>query len=379
MQSKLPDQGTTIFTVMSDLANRHHALNMSQGFPNYDPPQELRAALAEAALASHHQYAPMSGLDILREQISGKLQRFYQVDADPDTEITVTPGATEAIYCAITATVRNGDEVIVFDPCYDSYEPAILLAGGSARHIAMQPPGFTIDWDQVAAAINGRTRMIIVNTPHNPSGAVLSHEDMLALEALVAEREIYVLSDEVYEHLVFDGRQHRSVLQYPRLRECSFATFSFGKTYHITGWKTGYCVAPPSLTNELRKVHQFVSYVAVTPIQQALARFMISQPEFPASLAGFYQEKRDLFCALLSGSRFSLSPAQGTYFQLLDYSGITAEPDTELATRLTREAGIASIPVSIFCAAPPGGRYLRFCFAKSTEFLKQGAEILCRI
>lgn len=379
MQSKLPDQGTTIFTVMSDLANRHHALNMSQGFPNYDPPQELRAALAEAALASHHQYAPMSGLDILREQISGKLQRFYQVDADPDTEITVTPGATEAIYCAITATVRNGDEVIVFDPCYDSYEPAILLAGGSARHIAMQPPEFTIDWDQVAAAINGRTRMIIVNTPHNPSGAVLSHEDMLALEALVAEREIYVLSDEVYEHLVFDGRQHRSVLQYPRLRECSFATFSFGKTYHITGWKTGYCVAPPSLTNELRKVHQFVSYVAVTPIQQALARFMISQPEFPASLAGFYQEKRDLFCALLSGSRFSLSPAQGTYFQLLDYSGITAEPDTELATRLTREAGIASIPVSIFCAAPPGGRYLRFCFAKSTEFLKQGAEILCRI
>ena len=379
MQSKLPDQGTTIFTVMSDLANRHHALNMSQGFPNYDPPQELRAALAEAALASHHQYAPMSGLDILREQISGKLQRFYQVDADPDTEITVTPGATEAIYCAITATVRNGDEVIVFDPCYDSYEPAILLAGGSARHIAMQPPEFTIDWDQVAAAINGHTRMIIVNTPHNPSGAVLSHEDMLALEALVAEREIYVLSDEVYEHLVFDGRQHRSVLQYPRLRERSFATFSFGKTYHITGWKTGYCVAPPSLTNELRKVHQFVNYVAVTPIQQALARFMISQPEFPASLAGFYQEKRDLFCALLSGSRFSLSPAQGTYFQLLDYSGITAEPDTEFATRLTREAGIASIPVSIFCAAPPGGRYLRFCFAKSTEFLKQGAEILCRI
>ena len=343
------------------------------------PPQELRAALAEAALASHHQYAPMSGLDILREQISGKLQRFYQVDADPDTEITVTPGATEAIYCAITATVRNGDEVIVFDPCYDSYEPAILLAGGSARHIAMQPPEFTIDWDQVAAAINGHTRMIIVNTPHNPSGAVLSHDDMLALEALVAEREIYVLSDEVYEHLVFDGRQHRSVLQYPRLRERSFATFSFGKTYHITGWKTGYCVAPPSLTNELRKVHQFVNYVAVTPIQQALARFMISQPEFPASLAGFYQEKRDLFCALLSGSRFSLSPAQGTYFQLLDYSGITAEPDTEFATRLTREAGIASIPVSIFCAAPPGGRYLRFCFAKSTEFLKQGAEILCRI
>ena len=379
MQSKLPDHGATIFTVMSDLANRRHALNMSQGFPNFDPPQELRAALAEAALASHHQYAPMSGLDILREQISGKLQRFYQVCADPDTEITVTPGATEAIYCAITATVRNGDEVIVFDPCYDSYEPAILLAGGSARHIAMQPPEFTIDWDQVAAAINGRTRMIIVNTPHNPSGAVLSHEDMLALEALVAEREVYVLSDEVYEHLVFDGRQHRSVLQYPRLQERSFATFSFGKTYHITGWKTGYCVAPPSLTNELRKVHQFVSFVAVTPIQQALARFMISQPEFPASLAGFYQEKRDLFCALLAGSRFTLSPAQGAYFQLLDYSEITAEPDTEFATRLTREAGIASIPISIFCATPPGGRYLRFCFAKSTELLKQGAEILCRI
>ena len=379
MQSKLPDRGTTIFTVMSDLAKRHNALNMSQGFPNYDPPQELRAALAEAALDSHHQYAPMSGLDILREQISGKLQHFYQVDADPDTEITVTPGATEAIYCAITATVRNGDEVIVFDPCYDSYEPAILLAGGSARHIAMQPPEFTIDWDRVAAAINRRTRMIIVNTPHNPSGAVLSHEDMLALEALVAEREIYVLSDEVYEHLVFDGRKHRSVLQYPRLRERSFATFSFGKTYHITGWKTGYCVAPPSLTDELRKVHQYVNYVAVTPIQQALARFMISQPEFPASLAGFYQEKRDLFCALLSGSRFSLSPAQGAYFQLLDYSGITAEPDTEFAARLTREAGIASIPVSIFYAAPPGGRYLRFCFAKSTEFLKQGAEILCGI
>jgi methionine aminotransferase len=379
MKSKLPDQGTTIFSVMSALAAEHGALNLSQGFPDYDGPLALREAMAEQVLTGYNQYAPMTGLPSLREQIQAKLQRYYQVSADMDSEITVVPGATEAIYCAITACVGNGDEVIVFDPCYDSYEPSVTLAGGITRHIPLALPGFSIDWDQVADTITDRTRMIIINSPHNPTGSILRHEDMLALQALVENTDIMVLSDEVYEHLVFDGEQHRSVLQYPLLRERSFAVFSFGKTFHITGWKTGYCVAPPALSAEMRKVHQFVTFVAVTPIQQALADFMASEPEFPAGLANFYQDKRDLFCARLAESRFDLSPSAGTYFQLLDYSNISDEIDTELASRLTREQGIASIPVSVFCDQPLAGRYLRFCFAKSEAMLEQAAEILCKI
>jgi len=377
--SKLPHVGTTIFSVMSALANDCGALNLSEGFPDYDGPEALREALARHVMQGNNQYAPMAGILALREQIAIKLQRYYGLKANPDTEITVVPGASEAIYCAITACIGPGDEVIVFDPSYDSYEPSITLNGGITRHIALQEPGFGIDWDEVEATITPRTRMIIINSPHNPSGAILQDADLLRLEQLVLEHGLFVLSDEVYEHLVFDGYRHCSVLQYPGLRERSFATFSFGKTFHITGWKTGYCVAPPALTAELRKVHQFVAFVAVTPVQLALADFMAAQPDYPADLADFYQAKRDLFCARLARSRFGIRPSAGTYFQLLDYAEIGDEQDTDLAQRYTREQGIASIPISVFCAQPPQGSYLRFCFAKSEETLIKAADILCKI
>lgn len=379
LTSKLPHVGTTIFSVMSALANECDALNMSQGFPDYDGPDSLREALGRHVMAGNNQYAPMAGVLALREHIAAKLDRYYGIEVNPDTEITVVPGATEAIYCAITACVRPGDEVIVFDPCYDSYQPAVELNGGITRHIAMSEPDFSIDWDEVEATITDKTRLIIINSPHNPSGAILRDADMRRLEAMATTYNLLVISDEVYEHLVFDGEQHCSVLKYPGLRERSFATFSFGKTFHITGWKTGYCVAPPALTAEMRKVHQFVAFVAVTPIQMALADFMASEPEYPAGLGSFYQDKRNLFCGALAGSRFQLTPSAGTYFQLLDYGALSDELDADLAVRYTREHGIASIPISVFCQQPPTGKYLRFCFAKSEEMLLRGAEILCKI
>jgi methionine aminotransferase len=379
LSSKLPEVGTTIFTVMSALANECGAINLSQGFPDYDGPRPLREALARHVMDGHNQYAPMAGVLPLREQIAAKLSRYYGVEADPDSEITVVPGATEAIYCAITACIRPGDVAIVFDPCYDSYEPAVRLSGGHTRHIPMRGPGFRIDWQEVEDGLDERTRLIIINSPHNPSGAILCHEDLKALEALVTRHGLYVVSDEVYEHLVFDGETHCSVLRYPGLRERSFAAFSFGKTFHITGWKTGYCVAPPRLSAELRKVHQFVTFVAVTPVQLALADFMAGEPEFAAGLADFYQAKRDLFCDVVGQSRFGVTPSAGTYFQLLDYGAISDEPDTVLAERLTREFGIASIPVSVFHEQSPESRYLRFCFAKTDEVLQQAGDILCRI
>jgi methionine aminotransferase len=379
LESKLPEIGTTIFTVMSALANECGALNMSQGFPDYDGPDALREALGRNVMAGNNQYAPMAGVLALREQIAAKLDQYYGIEANPDTEITVVPGATEAIYCAITACVRPGDEVIVFDPAYDSYEPSVTLSGGVTRHIAMGEPDFGIDWDEVEATINDKTRLIIINSPHNPSGAILQDTDLRRLENLATQHNLFVVSDEVYEHLVFDGDRHCSVLQYAGLRERSFAAFSFGKTFHITGWKTGYCVAPPALTAELRKVHQFVAFVAVTPVQMALADFMEAEPDFPAGLANFYQQKRDLFCNALKDSRFNLTPSPGTYFQLLDYSALSDELDADLAVRYTRERGIASIPISVFCEQPPVGSYLRFCFAKSEEMLLRGAEILCGI
>lgn len=379
MDSKLPDCGTTIFTVMSALANECGAINLSQGFPDYDGPEALREALARHVMEGNNQYAPMAGVPALREQIAVKLASYYGVNANPDTEITVVPGATEAIYCAITACIRPGDEVIVFDPCYDSYEPAVQLAGGITRHVAMKEPQFSIDWDEVADLVGPRTRMVIINSPHNPSGSILRDADLRALEELAEKHDLLVLSDEVYEHLLFDGQAHCSVLQYPGLRQRSFAVFSFGKTYHITGWKTGYCVASPELTAELRKVHQFVTFVAVTPIQLALAEFMEQQPDYAAGLADFYQAKRNLFCEHLEPSRFTLTPSAGTYFQLLDYSAISEETDRELARRLTREEGIASIPISVFCQQAPQGNYLRFCFAKHDDTLRRAAEILCKI
>lgn len=379
IDSKLPQVGTTIFTQMSTLANEHSAINLSQGFPDFDAPQTLLEAMSRHVLDGHNQYAPMAGLLSLREQIACQLLQYRGVNCDPDREITVVPGATEGIYCAVMACVRKGDEVIVLDPAYDCYEPAIVLAGGRAIHVPLAPHSFTIDWQQVAAAISSRTRMIIVNSPHNPCGAIVSSDDMLQLQALAEQHDLLVISDEVYEHLVFDGQQHHSALQFPALRQRSFALFSFGKTFSVTGWKTGYCIAPPALTIELRKVHQFVCFVAVTPVQMAVADFMAAEPDYAATLANFYQRKRDLFCHALQASRFKIRPSAGTYFQLLDYSAITRAPDRQLAQDWTRRHGIASIPISVFYQEPPEQHCLRFCFAKNDDVLLQAAEILCEI
>ncbi len=377
--SKLPAVGTTIFTRMSALAHECNALNLSQGFPDFDAPQPLLEAMARHVRDGHNQYAPMAGLLSLREQVAAQLFHYRAVGCDPDSEITVLPGATEGIFCAVMACVRPGDEVIVFDPCYDSYEPAIVLAGGRAIHIPLALHSFGIDWQRVAAAITPRTRLVMVNSPHNPSGATLSAEDLLQLQALAEQHNLLVVSDEVYEHLVFDGKQHHSALQFSALRRRSFVLFSFGKTFSVTGWKTGYCVAPQALTTELRKAHQFVCFVAVTPVQHALADFMADQPDYPATLPEFYQRKRDLFCRALESSRFTLTPSAGTYFQLLDYSAISAAPDAELAVEWTRHYGVASIPISLFYEEPPAQHYLRFCFAKNDQVLLDAAARLCEI
>lgn len=379
LKSKLPHIGTTIFTRMSALAAQCNALNLSQGFPDFDAPEALREAMARHVMAGHNQYAPMAGVMQLREQISIQLQLHRNIACNPDTEITVVPGATEGIFCAVMASIRPGDEVIMFDPCYDSYQPSVELAGGRAIHVPLTPDRFAIDREKLQAALSARTRMIMINSPHNPSGSVLPLDDLLFLQEIVERHDLLVISDEVYEHLVFDGLQHHSALQLPGLRARSFALFSFGKTFSVTGWKTGYCVAPAELTAELRKVHQFVSFVAVTPVQLAVADFMQAEPDYPASLSAFYQRKRDLFCQALESSRLRLTPSSGTYFQLLDYSAITHESDTSLCEQWTRQHGIASIPISVFYEKPPEQHYLRFCFAKSDPVLAAAAERLCEI
>jgi len=379
--SKLPNVGTTIFTTMSQLAAEVGAINLSQGFPDFDGPQALREAVTRAIMDGRNQYAPMTGLPALREQVAVKVRSLYGREVSADSEITITPGATQAIFCAIHAVVRAGDEVIVFDPCYDSYEPAVELAGGVCIHQSLSLPDFSIDWQKLADAITPRTRMIVLNTPHNPSGALIDGADLERLAALVRERDIYLLSDEVYEHLVFDGREHASVLRHEELYQRAFVISSFGKTYHVTGWKTGYVVAPPNLTAELRKVHQYVSFTGVTPLQWALAEFMAAHPEHVRELPAFYQAKRDLFCDLLSGSRFGFTRTAGTYFQLADYSAIRPDlDDVAMARWLTREHGVASIPISVFYQSPPANlRLVRFCFAKQEETLRQAAERLCAI
>ncbi len=379
IKTRLPKVGTTIFTRMSALAAECDAINLSQGFPDFDAPLALREALGRHSLAGHNQYAPMAGLPVLREQVAGQLARHRGVDCDPEQEITVVPGATEGIFCTVTACVRPGDEVILLDPCYDSYEPAVELAGGTTVRVPLTPGDFRVDWQRVTEAVGRRTRMIMINSPHNPAGSTFSDDDMRQLQDLAERHDLLVCSDEVYEHLVFDGEQHHSVLQYPALRQRSFAHFSFGKTFSVTGWKTGYCVAPPALTAELRKVHQFVAFVAVTPVQLALADFIRAEPDYPATLAAFYQAKRDLFCNALSTSRFSVTPSRGSYFQLLDYSAISDRPDYQLCEEWTREHGVASIPISIFYEQAPPQQVLRFCFAKSDDTLLRAAEILCRI
>jgi len=291
----------------------------------------------------------------------------------------VLPGATEAIYCAITACVSAGDEVILLDPCYDSYRPAVLLAGGVPVHVPLDPVTFMPDWARIEAAISRRTRMLVINSPHNPSGAALAREDLETLNTLVARHGLLVVSDEVYEYLIYDGRTHHSALQFDALRAATFAVFSFGKTYGVTGWKTGYCVAPPALTAELRKIHQYVCFVAVTPVQQALADFMRAEPDYPLTLATLYQHKRDLFNRALAGSALRLTPSAGSYFQLLDYAALSDSADVQLCEAWTREVGVASIPVSVFYQQPPAQRLLRFCFAKQDAVLQQAAERLCKI
>lgn len=379
--SKLPNVGTTIFTQMSQLAVETGALNLSQGFPDFEGPQALRDAVGRHIANGHNQYAPMTGLPALRQQVAAKIARCYGVEVNADSEVTITPGATQAIFCAIQAVIQRGDEVIVFDPCYDSYEPAVELAGGRCVHVQLGLDDFAIDWQKLGEALSPRTRMIILNTPHNPSGALISRAELNQLAALIRDRDIYLVSDEVYEHLVFDGVPHVSVLAHEELYPRAFVVSSFGKTYHVTGWKTGYVVAPPALSAELRKVHQYVSFCGVTPLQYALADFMAECPEHVEQLPAFYQAKRDLFCDLLSPSRFSFTRVAGTYFQLVDYSQIRPDlNDVDMATWMTREHGVAAIPVSVFYQQPPQGqRLVRLCFAKREETLRQAAEKLCVI
>lgn len=377
-ESKLPHVGVTIFTQMSQLAQQTGAINLSQGFPDFESPPALLEALKKYASHGYQQYAPMAGLPALREQVSLTMQQRYGLQLDINKHVAITPGATEAIFCAIHALVRSGDEVIVFDPCYDSYQPAIELAGGWCVHVPLSSLDFRIDWQQLADAITDKTRTIIINFPHNPSGAILQDGDLQQLYQLIMGTDIVVISDEVYEYLVFDGQQHYSVLSHEGLSARSIMIGSFGKTFHVTGWKTGYVVAPQPLLQELLKVHQYVNFCGVTPIQHALADFMQHHPQHIAGLAQFYQHKRDLFASLLMGSHFSFVSSAGTYFQLLDYSNIRPDlNDVYMADWLLHEHGIAAIPISVFYQQPVDGqRLLRFCFAKQDITLIQACQRL---
>jgi methionine aminotransferase len=378
--SKLPDVGTTIFTVMSQLANDCKAINLSQGFPSFEPPAELIDRIDHYLRSGANQYAPMAGVPSLRRAIAEKTARMQGRELDADTEITVCAGATEGLFSAIQAIVRSGDEVIVFDPAYDSYEPAVTLAGGRTVHVplAISDDGFdfSIDWQRLADALGDKTRLVIVNFPHNPTGAILSADDLRQLADLLRDTPAYLLSDEVYEHIVFDGEPHRSAVAVDELWQRSFVVSSFGKTYHATGWKIGYCMAPAELSTEFRKVHQFTTFAVNTPVQHALADFLQGNPAFHQRLPAFYQEKRDLFCRLLEGSRFRLHPARSTFFQILDYGAISDEHDVALARRWTEEIGVASIPLSVFCEQPFTGTRLRFCFAKDDATLEAACEKL---
>ncbi len=380
MRSKLPQVGTTIFTVMTRMAQAHNAINLSQGFPDFDCPAALRERVSFYLNDRRNQYAPMTGVPALREQIAVKVEDLYGCRVDADQEITVTSGATEALFDAIQATVGTGDEVIMFDPAYDSYDPAVRLAGGVPVHIPMRAPaagqGWGIDWDCFAERITARTRLVIINSPHNPSGSILTRQDLDTLAALIRDRDILVLSDEVYEHMVFDGSRHESVLRHAELKEKSFAVFSFGKTYHATGWKAAYCVAPPALTDEFRKVHQFVTFTSTSFIQHAIADFMRDCPEDHLELPDFYQQKRDTFARLIADSRFSFTPSAGTYFQCVDYSAISDQDDMNFVTWLCKEKGVAAIPLSPFCADTPRSRVIRFCFCKDDSTLEAAAAVL---
>jgi methionine transaminase len=380
LNTKLPKVSTTIFTVMSQLALEHNAVNLGQGFPDFPVPERLIQALDRAMREGKNQYSPMHGIPVLREAIARKTQRCYGRNVDANSEITVTSGASEAIFDAIHAVVKAGEEVIVLDPCYDCYEPAIDLAGARAVHVSLNAD-FSVDWQRVKSAITAKTRMLMINSPHNPSGAMLSAADMQQLTEILRDTSIILLSDEVYEHIIFDDVRHESVLRYPELAERSFVISSFGKTYHCTGWKIGYCIAPSALTVEFRKVHQYNTFCSFTPAQWAFAEMIDAEPEHYDSLGAFYQEKRDAFRKQLEGTRFKPLAVPGGYFQLVDYSAINAEMnDLEFCRWLTVEKGVTAIPLSPFYAQPPKDqRLIRLCFAKVPATLNAAIERLERV
>lgn len=376
--SKLPNIETTIFTVMSGLANKHKAINLSQGFPNFKSDQKLIDLVSKAMNSGYNQYALMPGNIELREAIAKKFDLLYGSSYHPESEITITAGATQAIYDVITAFVRADDEVIILKPAYDCYEPSIRINGGKPVSIQLEAPNYQVDWNEVAQKMSSKTKMIIINTPHNPSGTIFSEADMLKLQELTKNSNIIVLSDEVYEHIVFDGEKHQSACLFPDLKSRSFITASFGKTFHNTGWKTGYCCAPKELMEEFQKIHQFNVFSVNHPVQKGLADYM-QDPNTYLGLSEFFQAKRDLFLNLIKDSRFQFKPSQGTYFQVLDYSKITQEYDVDYAKRLTIENGLASIPLSVFNENKLDNNVLRFCFAKTDDTLKQAADILNNI
>ena len=377
-ESKLPNVGTSIFTEMSVLANQHGAINLSQGFPEFDTPDFLKSATMQAIESGLNQYAPSTGMPDLIAEISKTIKRIYNSTLDA-SNITVTSGATEALYVAIQALVRPGDEVVVFDPAYDSYEPSVELAGGKCVHIPLQAPAYRVDWERVKQNINSKTRLIIINSPHNPTGTILSESDLIELERVVIDNNLYLISDEVYEFITFDDSIHQSILRFPKLFERSFVVSSFGKTFHCTGWKLGYCCAPENLSKEFRKIHQFVTFASFTPAQIGTAKMLAENPQHINELSQFYQAKRDLLVEALAASRFKLLPSLGTYFVLADYSEISDKNDIDFCHWLTVEKGVAAIPLSPFYESFPGDKVIRLCFAKSDETLRLAADKLCQL
>ncbi len=378
LYSKLPAVGTSIFTVMSAMAAEHGAINIAQGFPDFDCSDRLKGLVEKYMRQGFNQYAPMSGVPALRKVLAEKIKSLYGLSVDPDTEITITSGATQALYTAISTFIRPDDEVILIEPAYDSYRPSVEVNGGRVITYEMNAPDYAIDWRMLERLISWKTRMIIVNTPHNPTGKILKAADWKELQHIAVNRDIIVLCDEAYEHLVFDGEQHESLLRYPQIFERGMAVFSFGKTLHTTGWKLGCIVAPPDMTREFRKVHQFTVFAVNTPMQHAVAEYF-QQPEDYLSLNGFFEKKRDLLLDAMSGSRFKPLPSEGSYFQLYDYSDISDEPDTDFAKRLILEHGVATIPVSVFYSSHKQEKVVRLCFAKKEDTIVKAAKILSKL
>lgn len=378
LQSKLPGVEQSIFAIMTKLANEHNAINLAQGFPDFNCPQKLVDRTYQFMKEGKNQYAPMPGHLPLKEKIAKKMEKLYGCNYDPDKEITITAGGTQAIATIISAMVKEGEEVIIFEPAYDSYIPSILVNKASPKYVQLEPPHYKIDWKLVKKLVNYRTKLIIINTPHNPSGSILSDDDMIQLQKIIAGSDIFVLSDEVYEHIIFDGNKHQSVCRFPELARRSFIVYSFGKTYHTTGWKMGYVLAPKDLTEEFRKVFQYSMFSVFTPGQWALADMMDDEDHY-LQLGEFYEQKRDIFLEAVYHSKFTPIPCKGTYFQCLYYGEITEETDKKYAERLTKEIGVASIPTSVFNHDKTDHKVLRFCFAKGEDTLRKAGELLCRI